>query len=57
MANQGRPQCSMLGDVAKRRVRGQWQAGETSSTLNIKRRGREEGSGEPGEASSMVDVG
>jgi len=36
VANQRRPQCSTLGDVAKRRVRGQWQVGETSSMLNVK---------------------
>jgi len=27
VANRGRPRCSMLGDVAKWRVRGQWQTG------------------------------
>ena len=27
VADQGRPQCSMSGDMAKRRVRGQWQTG------------------------------
>ena len=36
VANQGCPQCSTLGDVAKRKVQGQWQAGETSSMLNDK---------------------
>jgi len=27
VANRGRPRRSMLGDMAKRRVRGQWQTG------------------------------
>ena len=79
MANRGRPRRSMLGDMAKRRVRGQWQTGggvfdaqcqvtwqrggrwQTKGVLNARRRvtwqsGGCEGSGRPGEASSMLSV-
>jgi len=40
----------------KWRVKEQWQAGEASSMLNVKWRGREEGGGRPGEASSTLDI-
>ena len=36
VANRGHPRRSTLSDIAKRRVKGQWQAGEASSALNVK---------------------
>ena len=79
MADQGRPRRLMLGDVAKRRMRGQWQTGggvfdaqrqvtwqrggrwQTKGILDARRwvtwqSGGCEGSGRPGEASSMLSI-
>ena len=44
MENRGHPRRSMLGDVAKRRVRGQWQTGggvfDTQCQVTWQRGGR-----------------